>query len=97
ILLIDVDPGSSERGALVPTVAATPPTDGWIGEGMLAIAPRPGFVLHPKRRYAFVVFTNLPDAMGRSLGVPPALADLVAGKAPAGAKGADALALYQPL
>lgn len=97
ILLVDVDPASSERGALTPVVATTPPVDGWVSENTLAAAPRPGFVLHPKRRYAFVVMKSLNDAAGKPLASPAALDQLKAGKAPDGAKGADALALYQPL
>ena len=97
ILLIDVDPASSERGTLIPTVATTPPTDGWVGDNMLAVAPRPGFVLHAKRSYAFVVRTALNDAAGLPLGVPAGLTQLAAGKAPAGPKGAAAVTLYQPL
>jgi hypothetical protein len=97
ILLIDVDPASSEQGTLIPTVATTPPTDGWLGDNMLAAAPRPGFVLHGKRTYAFVVRTALKDAAGLPLGVPAGLAQLAAGKAPAGAKGDAAVTLYKPL
>jgi hypothetical protein len=96
ILLVDVDPMSPQRGALTPVVATTPPTDGWVTDDMLAAAPRPGFVLHPKREYAFVVMKGLNDAAGAPLAVPQALADLRAGKA-GGAKGAAAIALYQPL
>lgn len=97
ILLLDVDPASSDRGALIPTVAVTPPTDDWVPENMLAVAPRPGFVLHPQRRYAFVIFKNLGDAAGEPLGSPAALDELKAGKTPSSAKGAAAAALYQPL
>src|SRR5262249_1632655 len=97
ILLLDVDPASPDRGTLVPTVANTPPVDGWVPANMLAAAPRPGFVLHPGRKHAFVVMRSLKDAAGHPLGVPAALADLEAGKAPSGAKGAAALALYAPL
>ena len=97
ILLVDVDPKSPERGSLTPVVATTPPVDGWVTDNMLAAAPRPGFVLHPKRAYAFVVRKSLGDAEGKPLGSPAALDQLKAGKAPAGAKGAAAVALYQPL
>lgn len=97
VLLVDVDPTSPDRGALSPTVATTPPMDGWVLDNVLAIAQRPGFVLHPKRKYAFVVKRSLGDAAGKPLGVPAALQDLAAGKTPAGAQGAAALALYQPL
>jgi hypothetical protein len=97
ILLIDVDPASPQRGSLTPLVATTPPTDGWVPDNMLAAAPRPGFVLYPKRLYAFVVQKSLKDANGKPLGAPAALDDLRNGKAPAGAKGAAAVTLYKPL
>lgn len=97
ILLVDVDPDSAERGALTPVVATTPPTDDWVSENMLAAAARPGFVLHPKRKYAFVVMRSLNDADGAKLSVPAALSDLLDGKAPSGALGDKALELYKPL
>src|SRR5262249_21466236 len=70
ILLVDVDPASKDRGALVPTVATTPPTDGWVLDNVLAIAHRPGFVLHPGRKHAFVVLRSLEHATGKPLGPP---------------------------
>ncbi|MFT3769562.1 MAG: hypothetical protein QM820_29350 [Minicystis sp.] len=97
ILLVDVNPASSERGALTPVVATTPPVDGWITDNMLAVAPRPGFVLHPKRAYAFVVMKSLGDADGKPLASPAALNLLEAGKTPEGEKGAAAVTLYKPL
>jgi hypothetical protein len=97
ILLVDVDPMSKDRGTLVPIVATTPDADGWVPDNLLAIAQRPGFVLEPMRKYAFVVTKALGDANGKPLGSPAALEDLKAGKAPAGAKGAAAVALYQSL
>ncbi|MFO0588709.1 MAG: hypothetical protein U0441_14260 [Polyangiaceae bacterium] len=97
ILLVDVDPDSSERGSLTPVVATTPPTDGWVTDNMLAVAGRPGFVLHPKRKYAFVVMSSLKDASGAALSQPAALADLRDGKTPSGALGEKAVALYAPL
>lgn len=97
MLLVDVDPASSDRGALYPLVAATLPEDGWTPSNVLALAPRPGIVLHPGRRYAFVVRRELGDADGDPLGVPAALASLAAGTEPAGDTGGKALALYAPM
>ena len=97
VLLVDIDPESPDRGALFPVVATTPPTDEWVPENLLAVAPRPGIVLHPKRRYAFLVMRSLNDAAGAPLSASSELADLRAGKAPEGPKGQDALALYDPL
>jgi hypothetical protein len=97
VLLVDVDPGSPDRGALVPTVAFTHPADDYVPANLLAVAPRPGFVLHGGRRYAFVVRRDFGDAAGKRLGQPRVLQDLAAGKAPSGAAGAAARDLYAPL
>jgi hypothetical protein len=97
VLLVDVDPGSPERGKLVPTVAATLGNDDWSPDFLLAIAPRPGFVLVGGRRYAVVVRRGLGDAEGHDLGVPSALAALAAGKTPEGTRAAAAVELYAPL
>ncbi len=97
ILLVDVDPASPSRGTLFPTVATTPDMDGWVTGNLLAVAQRPGFVLHPLRKYAFVVEKALDDAAGKPLAPAPALLDLEGGKAPPGALGAKAVTLYQPL
>ncbi len=98
ILLVDVDPTSSTRGALFPTVATVLAADGWVPDGnVLAVAQRPGFVLHPSRKYAFVVLAALKDGSGLPLGTPATLQQIEAGTAPAGAQGAAAVTLYQPL
>ena len=97
ILLIDVDPASPDRGTLIPTVAVVAPADKYILANVLAVAPRPGFVLTPKRQFAFVVRRELKDASGALLGVDPTLATLAAGQTPAVPKGAAAAALYAPL
>ena len=67
ILLVDVDPASPERGALTPVVATVPPADTYVPDNLLAIAPRPGFVLAPKRTYALVIKRGLNDASGKPL------------------------------
>lgn len=97
VLLVDVDPGSPERGRLFPTVATALEADRYTAENVVAVAPRPGIVLHPERRYAFVIRRSLGDAAGRPLGVARAIADLAAGRAPEGARGAAALELFAPL
>ncbi|UJR86315.1 hypothetical protein [Sandaracinus amylolyticus] len=97
ILLVDVDPDSSARGALVPVVAATMPEDGSTGAHLLAVSPRPGFVLAPDRTYALVVMRALGDALGRPLGVPDALATLARGETPDAPWGARAAEVYAPL
>lgn len=97
ILLIDIDPASPSRGELVPTVATTIASDLYVPENVLAIAPRPGFVLKPKTRYAFVVQRSLGDDSGQPLGVPAVMLQLSSGQLPAGDRGDDALSLYEPL
>lgn len=97
VLLIDVDPASPERGRLLPTVAVALPSDNYLPDYTLAVAARPGFVMHPGRRYAYVVRSSLRDASGAELLPSDAITALRRGEAPAGARGADALALYRPL
>jgi hypothetical protein len=97
ILLVDVDPKSPERGALVPAVATTLEVDDYAPENLLAVAPRPGFVLHERRTYAVVVRTAVKDANGDALAPSAELASMRAGKPLSGARGADASAVYQPL
>lgn len=97
IVLVDVDPASPERGKLVPTVASSLLADGYLPDDVLAVAARPGFVLHPSRKYAYVVFREYGDAAGKPLGVSEAMAALARGKAPSGARGEELRALYAPL
>lgn len=97
VLLVDVDDASPEKGRLIPTVAAVLAPDEYVPENVLGVAPRPGFVLHGKRKYAFVVLRSLKDARGALLEVPPTLARIAKGEAPAGARGGEALALHAPL
>ena len=97
ILLVDIDAASPERGRLLPTVARTMVSDDYMPPNVLAVAPRPGFVLAPRRSYAFVVLRAANDAAGRPLGVVAALGDLASGHAPSGGHGAAAKAAYDPL
>ena len=97
IVLVDVDPASPERGKLVPTVASSLLADGYLPDDVLAVAARPGFVLHPARKYAYVVFREYGDAAGKPLGVSEAMAALARGKAPSGPRGEELRALYAPL
>ncbi len=94
ILLIDIDDKSPERGRLFPTVAQAGVSDDYLPINTLSVAARPGFVLAPKRRYAFVVRRSLG---AKPLDVPAAFADLAAGRTPAGKNGAVARDLYAPL
>jgi hypothetical protein len=92
ILLVDL-----ETNALLPTVAKTLAVDDYAPAHTLAVAPRPGVVLHPGRPYAFVVRRGANDAAGEPLGVPAALAELAAGRTPPGAHAAAAAADLAPL
>jgi hypothetical protein len=97
IVLVDVDAASPTRGALVPTVATSLRSDGYVHENVLAVAARPGFVLHPDRTYAFVVFREYGDAAGAPLGVEDTTAALLRGETPVGARGAELATLYAPV
>jgi hypothetical protein len=82
ILLLDVDPASPALGHLVPTVAETIAPDLYVPSSVLGVAPRPGFVLEPRRKYAFVVLRAAGDAAGAPLGVAPELARALSGGDP---------------
>ncbi|MEZ4226046.1 MAG: hypothetical protein R3B13_34180 [Polyangiaceae bacterium] len=73
ILLIEVDPDSPDRGKLLPVVAETLAEDLYTPSNMLAVSPRPGFVLRANTTYAVVVRTSLLDADGRPLVQSPVL------------------------
>ena len=97
ILLVDIDETSPERGRLFPTVATTPPADRYIPDNMLSIAPRPGFILHEKRKYAFVVRASLGDAKGAPLSVAPTFAPMKSLEAPPADPELASWKLYEPL
>lgn len=91
VILIDVDPASDERGRMFPVVTSTLPIDDYVPENVLGVAPRPGFVLHGNRKYAFVI----TKALGVEVSEP--IATLASGGTPAGDRGAAMKALYAPL
>jgi hypothetical protein len=97
VLLIDVDPSSPTRGALIPTVAATLTADPYTPEHVLAIGARPGFILHPSRQYALVVTDALLDAAGAPVAASPGFAALRDEGTPEGARGPAAAASLEPL
>lgn len=97
LLLLDVDPASPERGKAYPVVAQTPNADAYVPEHLLSIAARPGIVLPPNRKYAFVVTRAVGMDGGKEPGAPAALAALARGDTPPGAKGAQLRELYAPL
>jgi hypothetical protein len=97
VMLLDVDPASPERGRRFPLVAATLPEDGYTPGHVLALAARPGFVLHGNRKYAFVMLRSLNDAQGAPLAPNEALQRLAAGSGAVTPRVTAARALYTPL
>lgn len=97
VILVDIGADSPERGRMWPTIAANLAPDPYAMPYLLGVAARPGVVLRPGTRYAFVVLRSLKDAKGGLLGVPLALAQLKAGQTPSGSRAAAAGALYAPL
>ena len=97
LLLLDVDPASPERGTAYPVVAQTPNPDAYVPENLLSIAARPGIVLAPNRKFAFVVTRAVGMDAGGEPQAPAALLALSRGEVPAGAKGPLLKELYAPL
>ncbi len=97
VMLVDVDPASPDRGRRYPVVAATPPEDGYLPANTLAVGARPGVILRPGRRYAFVVRRSLGDTAGRPLEADPRFVALRSGKTPPGPRGEALVTLYRPL
>jgi len=93
-LLVSISPDADDRGRLYPVIAKTLEPDHHVPDNVIALAARPGFVLEPGQRYAFVVRRAAQDADGQPLGVPERLDRLRRG----GASDADPDAvLYGPL
>ena len=83
--------------AALPSVSELLQHDDYTPHDVLAVAPRQGFVLKPKSKYAFVVLRSARDAAGALLGVPAALDQVLHGVTPEAALGAAARDLYAPL
>ena len=92
-LLVDVDPNSDERGSLHALVARTLAPDDFTGDGLVALAPRPGTVLRAGTRYAFV----LRKSFAPGVEPPPAFTRLATGGTPATPRMAQAAELYLPM
>jgi len=93
ILYVDIDPDSPARGSLVPIVAQTLQPDDTAAAFLLGVGPRPGWVNAPSTTYAVVV----RRAVAPGVAPPRAIADLAAGRTPAGPRGAELAAVYAPL
>ncbi len=92
-ILIDIDPSSPELGTRFPIVAQTLAVDGYVPDGLVALAPRPGIVLRAATRYAYVIEKSFAPGFS----APAGFADLVHDRTPSGSRGAAAAALYAPL
>lgn len=98
VLLVDIDPTSPERLARRPFHAQVSTTDtSYRPAHLLQVLPVPGIALRPKTTYAVIVLRRLGAQGAPYLGQPPALTDLLAGNAPAGAGGARLQQAYAPL
>jgi hypothetical protein len=96
IRILDVDPDSPERGRMFPVVAETLAPDPYSPENVLALAPRPGFVLRPKTSYAAVVTASAGTEPGGDIAPHPVLSRL-AQRAPQGDRETLADAALAPL
>ncbi len=97
LLLIDVDAASPDRGKLFPVVAKTHAPDPYVPENLVAIAARPGIILAPNRKYAFVATKRLAQEAGGTYAAPAMLATLAKGESPATPRGTALKELYAPL
>jgi len=96
ILLIDVDESSPDYAKQIPVIARTLETDPFTAENVLAVAPRPGFILRAGTKYAVVVLDSVLDASDKKLAKNEVLERLKKGSATGDAELA-ASALYAPL
>jgi len=96
-LIVDIDPDSPDRGRLYPVLARTLPSDDYIADHALALAPWPGTILPGGRTYAALVRASAGDASGAPLFVHPHIAALAADRAPEAVDGARALSAFSPL
>lgn len=75
VFLLDIDPGSPERGQRHPVdfhFYADPTL--FLPGNVLAVRPVPGFPLRPKTKYAAVVTTEVRGVDGRRIAVEPGFA-----------------------
>ncbi len=85
VFLVDADPASPDAGKRTPVKVSFDDDGGPYGAPhLLTVLPYQGRPLRPGTRYAAVVTTAVRDASGASIGIAPAMADLAAGRAPAG-------------
>ncbi|HEU4404756.1 MAG TPA: hypothetical protein VFS43_05640 [Polyangiaceae bacterium] len=97
VLLVDVDPWSSDWGKLYPTVAAVIPAGAFAPPNLLAVGAAPGVVLPAGRTYAFVLRRSFGDAAGAPLGVSAEFAAALGGLVPPGPHGFSLFKAFFPL
>lgn len=97
VQLVDIDPDSPQRGRRIPTTTMMLEPDRYVEGEVLAVAPRPGFVLRADTTYAFLVRRDLGDVDGEPLGVGLPLRQLLHGQTPDTPWGEALATEWQPL
>lgn len=97
ILLLDIQPGSPERLKQRPFHASLAKGDSIRPANLLQVRPVPGIGLRPGTRYAAIVRRALGAPGAPFLGQSSALTELLAGRAPQGALGAQLQATFTVL
>ena len=98
VFLVDVDPGSPERGRRFPLrVRYYRRAGSFHPENLLALTPLPGFVLRPATQYAAIVLRSIGDEDGAPLGSPLPLQQLLHGLRPPAARGDAATEAFRNL
>ncbi len=97
VFLVNVDPGSPERGGRTPVrVTQTAEDDTYRPAGLLQVLPEPGFALREHTTYAVIVMAAVGSGDAtRPLVQSPTLASLLAGGTPDG--GEAVVSAYAPL
>lgn len=98
VFVVDIDPTSSQRLTRRPVHAqVTTSASSYRPANLLQLLPVPGIALRPKTTYAAIVLRRLGAPGTPFLGQAPALTELLAGRAPAGVRGAALQQAYAPL
>ncbi|MCA9772520.1 MAG: hypothetical protein KC466_08925 [Myxococcales bacterium] len=98
VYLMDVDPGSPERGRRIPIAAHFRAKPGkYRPPNLLTLLPVQGYPLRAETLYAAVVTRGVRDALGHPIPVVPEVVLSRLGVAPVGPRGAEMVALYRNL
>ncbi len=85
VFLMDADPASPDFQRKIPVSVSYEEDGGPYGAPhLVTILPYQGLPLRARTRYEAVITTQVHDALGRPLAPAPAMADLLAGRAPQG-------------